>query len=596
MPTVPTYGDRRVREAPLPQVQPGPAAPAEAFGGGPGAARVISAGMGLAETALKIQEEEKRKADQLLVLDADSRLSSLETSLQYDPKTGAMTRRGKDALALPDEVKTSWDKGVEGIARGLKNDAQRMAFRERVSSRWASVNNNIQRHVADQISAYDNDTTKSFLENERNAAALNYLDDQRVALAKSRQAAAIQEHARRNGLPPEMVQARAAEAVSGTNVVVIERMVDNGDYQRAKEYFEANKDQFTAQDAVMAERRVRAGVLQDRKLRTWEGLAGPEYKRADGTYDDSKLRDAVFSKEDLSSDEKDAVFDYVRARAANADTDLHQDRQAIDREFMNNLVTAKKQGATLDEAMRLADRYGFDPVDAAAKADAVHKFYARPEQTDPNTYMALWEGVQGGTADRESIDRAFQQGKVSVSDWEGLRKDFWQSKVQGNDPDSKDMWGRIKLLAETKFGNNKGDREQFLYTVQNAVRGKPPAEMWKTANDMLKDVDVSYSWFDKPAYQAQQKQIDAQNLAWGQLYQDMGRPTIQAIGQGLLLSGRDSWSIRDVTSFADAFGGPAALKPGQPAGNAIQSLIRRGQPVTQRNIQAILAVHKDGNY
>jgi hypothetical protein len=263
---------------------------------------------------------------------------------------------------------------------------------------------------------------------------------------------------------------------------------------------------------------------------------------------------------------------------------------------MNALYTAKKQGAGMDRALVLAGQFGYDAYDTGIKEKVVKELYSSPRESDPGTYIALWEGIQDKMVDRRAIDQAFTEGMVSVSDWEGLRKDYWRSQMEGTSPAEKQMKERIDILAVQKFGSNKKRRDQYLYTVQQMGRGKAPEEQWKIANDLLKDVDVSWSFFDKPAWQSEAKQLDAENLAWGQLYQDMGRDAVQAVGRGVLLAGKPAWGVQDLVEFADTFGGVESVKPGTPAGNAIQSLIKHGELVTPGNVNAVVSRYKDGIY
>jgi hypothetical protein len=101
MPTVPRY-EQRVGQAALPNARVSTNAPIEAFGGGQGLQQVAQA----AQETLEIVRKEREKADQLAVLEADTKAARLKTSLFFDPKTGAMTRKGKDAFGAVSTKKT----------------------------------------------------------------------------------------------------------------------------------------------------------------------------------------------------------------------------------------------------------------------------------------------------------------------------------------------------------------------------------------------------------------------------------------------------------------------------------------------------------
>lgn len=597
MPTVPRYDSPQIRTAPLPGVRATPNAPEEAFGAGPSFDRLVDTGM-------RIFEEEKRKADQVAVMDADRRLAEMETSLQYDPNTGAMNRKGKDVLGIPDEVKEKWDKGVQEIGKSLSDGTQRAAFTQRVAARWPSLNGNIQRHVSSEISNYDTQATSSFIDNEREAAVANFLDPRRMDLSISRQKDALDQHAQRNGLPKEWIRENAAKYESATRRAVIARMLDADMNEAAKARFESDKGFFTAGDLSAVKDAVDRGAFRDEAVKTWDAVSGPKFLFPDGTFDVEKQRENIFSS-DMPTERKERIFDYVKARSDEARVSLARKRDGIDRAFLNDLYATKKAGATLDDALKLAGKYGYDAYDMGVKEKAARDLYTTPGITDPAVYMALWENIRSKTSTRDEIDNAFTGGSINRQDWEGLRKEFWNSQFSGETPAEKDMRERVKMLAEATFGTEKDAKglkkaDEFLYTVRQVGQGKTPEEQWKIANDLLQKTVVKPRpfWFDKkaPAWEVELAKDDAQNAAWGQLNAYMGAETLKAIGRSAMVAGKSSWGLPDVQSFVNEVGGPDAVKAGAPANNAVQSLVRHGRLVTPDAVRKVLEVYRDGNF
>ena len=93
---------------PSPVLQPG-----NAFGAW--ACRYRSAGGQLS----KIVEEHQRRADEVSLIDADSKLADATNQLLYDPQSGALTKRGKDAIYAQDGAQEAWRKTVNEVANGL---------------------------------------------------------------------------------------------------------------------------------------------------------------------------------------------------------------------------------------------------------------------------------------------------------------------------------------------------------------------------------------------------------------------------------------------------------------------------------------------
>lgn len=257
MPSVPRY-TRQVEEqvgGGVPQLNRD--IPRDATGGGPAFDRMIDAGVRALGGLGEIAAVEKRKADQLVYQDAMKQATEKAIDLQYNSKTGAMNRKGKDAFGLPDEIKQNWDLGLQDIRKNLHNDEQREAFERSAQSIWLDLYGNVQRHVATEQESYDKESTNGYLATERNAASLNYLQPKRIQESIDRQKQAIVNYAARNGHPvgedgsvDEWTQAKVAEAISETHADVIEKMLGTGFVGEAKAYYELHKDELLMDKAA----------------------------------------------------------------------------------------------------------------------------------------------------------------------------------------------------------------------------------------------------------------------------------------------------------------------------------------------------------
>lgn len=109
MPSVPVDNSQPIQQAGIPSVRFSNNQPIEAFGGGEavlGPQRGINA---VTDQVVKIGTEEKKSADQLAVLSADSKASELQTQLQVD----ISKMKGQDAFTAPDYLKTNWESGIK---------------------------------------------------------------------------------------------------------------------------------------------------------------------------------------------------------------------------------------------------------------------------------------------------------------------------------------------------------------------------------------------------------------------------------------------------------------------------------------------------
>lgn len=186
MPTVPRYGDLRVREAPERPLATIPNAPEAAFGAGPGAQAVFQQVGGFAQDVQRIAEAERERADRIAGLGAAARLSRLKVSTLHDPATGALSRRGLAAIGRSGDSLSSFDEGAKEIEAGLATEGQRAAFRLRAELDRAELEGSLVRHEAAESRRVDDDHTTSFVENKREeaAAAAGELVSLRASLAE----------------------------------------------------------------------------------------------------------------------------------------------------------------------------------------------------------------------------------------------------------------------------------------------------------------------------------------------------------------------------------------------------------------------------
>jgi hypothetical protein len=230
----------RVSPSGVPSARRSADAPIEAFGGGN--APVQAAQKELTDAAVDFANQEREKANQLVVLDADNKLDAVETELMYG-KDGIVNTRGKDVFELPDRIMEKRRKALGDIEKGLFNDDQRLSFRRRESSRWQSLNGNMHQHMAVEGRKYDDAITDSAITNAQNRA--NPDDTDSISNSISDQTATIIDHAKRNGLLSDKsgqgysayVQDKIGASISKTHVSVINQLLARGDDLNASGYF-----------------------------------------------------------------------------------------------------------------------------------------------------------------------------------------------------------------------------------------------------------------------------------------------------------------------------------------------------------------------
>jgi hypothetical protein len=296
MPVVRRYGGPKVGREMAPGVRLGADAPTAAFQPVQG----IDVGK-VAGVAAEIVQHEQQRADEIAFTDADARASQLETSILHG-EGGVLSTQGSNAFEAPEKASETWMKGVSEIESGLKSPRAKEAFRKSAQKRWDSIYGQTQVHVARERRQYDTEATKALLTVEQDAAVRNWNDPERVELAIERQVSAAKEFARRNGMPPEALEALVSERVSSTRTDVINEMLANGQDLAAEAYFKQHKDQIGGKDLPRVERDLEEGSLRgksqresDRIFAANQGSQGDALAEA-RKIEDPKLRDDVESR------------------------------------------------------------------------------------------------------------------------------------------------------------------------------------------------------------------------------------------------------------------------------------------------------------
>jgi hypothetical protein len=253
MPAVPVSGGPTVVSGGVPQPRTAP----EDFGGGQAAKPFELSDTTRAATA--IYQQQKQDANEIAVTAAAARASAAETNRLWNPQSGAMTRKGLDALQAQDDAQKGFQEDMQDIESGLSNDEQKLAFRRIAAAHGTALNDTLTRHVAQEKETYDTETTNGFVTNERNAAIANYTDPQRITESIGNQQAALADYARRTGKPAEWLQQQATQAASDTHVAVIDRLLANEQDTAAQAYRDAHRDQILGSAAAQVDKAVEEG-------------------------------------------------------------------------------------------------------------------------------------------------------------------------------------------------------------------------------------------------------------------------------------------------------------------------------------------------
>lgn len=190
----------------------------------------------------RIWEEERRRADEVAAMDVDTRLGQWTNKRMYDPETGALNVRGKDALPLPEQVMGEFNDVAGEVERGLTTDRQRAAFQRIKAQHAEQLDVQLRRHVFQEMRAYDAGVVEATVETAHESAIANAPDSRRVDIEMKKAVSAITGAAKTQGWSPEVVQKKVDDVQSATMVGVINNLLAADNTTLAKQYFTDNKD------------------------------------------------------------------------------------------------------------------------------------------------------------------------------------------------------------------------------------------------------------------------------------------------------------------------------------------------------------------
>lgn len=354
------------------------------------------------DLGLAVYSKEIRDANQTAYMAADRRLSEAQTELQV--RLGDM--RGRDALGAPDVLKREWEKIVHSIEKdSIYNDAQREAFQRSALSRYDQTNRWLQGHVSGEKYKFQEHETIGFLKASQDSAALNADNPAWVAEEKTKQRAALQEWAVRNGyghyeeeadLPgpggpqaipiyrdevdtdldyemrtdrmtqtasykerrepfweegarprgrkwvgSETYNEKLMEVHSGTNSAVIERLLNTGKDITAKQFYDDHKAEFTAGDRAKLERVLEEGSYRGEALRQSRAIVGQSKDLKDALTRVDKINDPELVRR-VREGVTQHYSDQAHAMKLRQDALYEAAGNAIDQAVVN----AKKKGLT----------------------------------------------------------------------------------------------------------------------------------------------------------------------------------------------------------------------------------------------------------
>ena len=467
---------------PIPDVQLQPKAGLEAFGGGAGLEGINQKVQGIAQSAGEIASLEMLRANQTAVQEAQDKATSLYTDKLYNPQTGVIASRGKDALPATIEARQKFRQGLNDVSETLTNPIQKGAFNRVAYDLDARFNTVAMQHADTEHTRYDNETNKNFLNNQLILASKEYHPDSLDNHILPEGIAAIRAHGQRNGQDEETIKARISDFQDNVafNAITQGMLRDpaNG-IAMSKQYLEEHKDDISPNVYNQINDKVQEQVVSNAQVDAWQKVSG--MRLGDGTIDMARAQRYVNSIGGLDDDDKGKVFKFVHANAEVADKELADQHKSSERVFNNQLLEAKMNNTPLQDVMTLAMRHAWDDKSLADMQENATKLY-----TGKIDNWTLWskkqpEETQGAIATAEQTIKAKYPNRDDSLEYQGALNEFHQQAMNKRPEQIRQIANDLTKNVVVKPGWF-WDTKEPAWKVTSEARAQQAADLDKLDN------------------------------------------------------------------------------------------------------------------
>lgn len=615
MPRVPEYESQVSRETPAIRTPTVGTMPRAAFGGQEAAAdaraAAAKAGLGAAisqagqalsgiaergmkmhaeKEAMKLATEFQTNLDDMLYSTANEDVLDDSENVISRPRGILNQKKGqvKDAMKRFDG---SYAESLKGFDDRLGSGYEREVFNRMTQGHYRSARNAVNRHQAKEERAEYKAVMDAGLERiTQAAAAYTNAADLQDGIGR---AIMINETGMRSlGEVEDEIEVRNDKLAGEIATVAVSTMLEN-EPLRAQAMFEAIKESLPKGHVKEIERIIKGKTFADDRIAVWDSLSGA-YRRADGSYDREALRAKVMDLPGFNTVEKEKLVSYTEARADDSESAYRKGNAANDKAFLNEVITKHESGASLDDLLKMAAKYGRDPADIRQKENAVRRMLDTTK-TDPETYLNTYEGIRNGEITAEQLELI----KLSGPDYLQFKKMLIHDIEK---PESsikhRSVWKIIKDMAARKYSNVRS-RNEYLTELMRGFRaagGGTPEQLLAKAYDDLEKVKTSWTQIfgGQPKWKISAEKHQEAALLKGRLETSLGSDLtdeiMHAIGVG---TGKDEPDAADVNQFVEGVGGMEVLQAGTPAYKAIQELVKYKRLVTAEAVQFVISKHPE---
>lgn len=541
--------------------------------------------------------ERQKQKDLQDIIDAETQYRKEMDELLYNPDNGLITtRKQNNAYNVTEDFDAAAERIKQKYANVLATEEMKTKFNQLADGHYVANRNTVIRHEASQ-------TQEAKLQSYKTNIALNVSDAAKDASTENIARLIGDSNAKTDavmqplGQDPETVS-KVKKDVAGEIVAsAVSVLLQAGDYKTAKERLREFRDQIPAEVAAKIKAEIEKVEFGEEMVKFWNEVK--DLKLENGAPDYEAMEKKV--KDRYSGAEFEKVWNFVQGKAGEQERIELNARQDKDRSFTNEAVTAMKSGVLYEDALKIADKYAYDATDLLAKEEYIRKLYGVSKdggrvstQSDPSTYIGLWTGIRTHEVSREDIDKAFINGFLTQSDWEGLRKDLF-NEMTGVQREIDDRTLEYAKIQAEEYGLDPEERAKFLYHLKPQITGKSHDEAIAIINNAF---EKTGGWFSKRQWVQEYNQADKHNKVWTATYNILGsgdvtkgKQYVMAIGYGMMATNayKTEYTNEDIVNFINDLGGAKEFeKDSSPVIRAIEILTSENQLVTVENVKYLV--------
>lgn len=363
--------------------------------------------------------QERRKADETRVIETDTTLSALATSMLTDPERGLFTKQGKNAIGSSEAALQSFDVQAAKALQVLTPEQRRMA-QARVAAQRESLASSANRHELQQRQRYDVETAASALDVAKQAGLADVHNVQALGKAEGDIRASVERVGTLQGQDATTIAANTGKQVSGFFADAVATMLTRDELPQAEALFGAVKGKLVGDDLLRVEQAIQRGTLKVKG----QTIAETAMKQFGG--DRKKVNEYIRANsdgdlQDYAISQADAEFGRRRQEEAQQRMAVEQGKQRA----AESIWTKVESGVPLSQnEWQFASQNG---LRSRVEARMVQRFNGAAPETNLGTWTQLQQMDRQQTA---QVNPAAYRGSLNEADYRALVQRVEAAKEQ----------------------------------------------------------------------------------------------------------------------------------------------------------------------